>query len=243
MSELSNSKIKLIRSLSLKKYRDSLGLFVVEGEKMVGEAMRSSFKVEDVWREEEIGAEAMSKISTLKTPSPVLAIVRMPDVEKAATIGESGLYLGLDGIRDPGNMGTILRSADWFGFDGVFASPDSVDIYNQKVIQATMGAIFRVRFSYTPIPELCREFRQAHGEAYGTLLDGEDIYRAEIKTGENSPVLLVIGNESRGISPEVRGEVTGRLKIPSWKGNGSESLNAAVAATVTMAEFRRRSRL
>jgi len=242
MKELSNARVKLIRSLSQKKFRDETGLFIVEGEKMVGEALESGFEVEEVWREEEIGTSAMSRISSLSSPSPSLAVVRQPRPDDKPMIGRAGLYLALDSIRDPGNMGTILRSADWFGFDGVVASRDSVDVYNPKVVQATMGAIFRIRFAYDDIPSVCRRAKEAGGQAYGTFLDGEDIYSAPTATGEDFPVVLVVGNESRGISADVSAEVTGRLCIPCWRGNGSESLNAAVAATVVMAEFRRRAR-
>ena len=162
MQKLSSNEIKRLRSLSQKKFRDELGLFIVEGEKMVAEAMASEFKVENVYRREEIGEETMSRISQLSSPSPVLAVVRRPDglhlrdIEdiRQALCGTGGLYLALDSIRDPGNRGTILRIADWFGIDAVFASPDTVDVFNPKVVQSTMGAIFRVRFHYADIPAL-----------------------------------------------------------------------------------------
>lgn len=243
---LSSSEIKLIRSLKEKKFRDSEGLFTVEGEKMVGEALKSSFHVEKVFRKEDIGEEAMKKISSLSTPSPVLAIVRKPaGVESAKAsdiIGEKGLYLALDSIRDPGNLGTILRIADWFGVDAVAASPDTVDVFNPKVVQATMGAIFRVPFRYTSIPGLCREAISRGGKAYGTFLDGEDIYTKDLETGSDSPVVIVIGNESNGISPETEKEVSDRLFIPPYPADdpGSESLNAAVATALVTSEFRRR---
>ena len=139
MTTLTHSDIKRIKSLAQKKFRDETGLFVVEGEKMVEEALRSSFVVEEVYRIEDIGADIMARITQFSTPSPVLALVRRPsgirletpeDVERA--IGSKGLYLALDGIRDPGNLGTILRVADWFGLDGVLASDDTVELLNES---------------------------------------------------------------------------------------------------------------
>lgn len=231
---ISNSEIKQIRSLREKKYRDELGLFVVEGEKMVGEAAASGFEVVRVYREEEIGSEAMSRISSLSTPSPVLAVVVKPRPQELVI--ENDLYLALDSVRDPGNMGTIIRIADWFGINTVLASPDSVEIFNPKVIQASMGSIFRVRFVYTDIPVACRRFKESGMPVYGTFLDGKDIYSQELGTAG----LIVMGNESNGISRATAAEVNSRLYIPSYGKSGAESLNVAVATAVTLAEFRRR---
>ena len=248
---LSAARVKLIRSLDLKKFRDATGLFVVEGEKMVQEAEASSFRVADIYRTAQIGEAAMRRISHLSSPSPALALVHKPDAvaldgdRLAGALGAAGLYLALDGIKDPGNLGTMLRIADWFGLDGVFASPDTVDFFNPKVVQATMGAIFRVRFNTCDIPALCRAARCAGGHAYGTFLDGEDLYRLPaLSTGDAAPVVLVVGNESRGIGEAVSAQVDARLFIPPFPAgrSGSESLNAAVAASLAIAEFRRRSR-
>lgn len=246
---ISANEIKRVRSLSDKKFRDRYGLFCVEGEKMVDEALRSGFDVETVYRKDEIGEEQMSRISSLSSPSPVLAVVRKPqdinlssEVALSSALGQSGLYLALDSIRDPGNLGTILRVADWFGIDAVFAAPDTVDVFNPKVVQATMGAIFRVKFHYAEIPALCRAAVSAGGNVYGTFLDGSDMYEKQLNTGKDSPSVIVIGNESNGISDEVAGLVSDRLYIPPYPKNdtGSESLNAAVATAITVAEFRRR---
>ena len=246
---ISANEIKRVRSLSDKKFRDRYGLFCVEGEKMVDEALRSGFDVETVYRKDEIGEEQMSRISSLSSPSPVLAVVRKPqdinlssDSALSSALGRSGLYLALDTIRDPGNLGTILRVADWFGIDAVFAAPDTVDVFNPKVVQATMGAIFRVKFHYAEIPALCRAAVSAGGNVYGTFLDGSDMYEKQLNTGKDSPSVIVIGNESNGISDEVAGLVSDRLYIPPYPKNdtGSESLNAAVATAITVAEFRRR---
>ncbi len=246
---ISANEIKRVRSLSDKKFRDRYGLFCVEGEKMVDEALRSGFDVETVYRKDEIGEEQMSRISSLSSPSPTLAVVRKPqdinlssDAALSSALGRSGLYLALDTIRDPGNLGTILRVADWFGIDAVFAAPDTVDVFNPKVVQATMGAIFRVKFHYAEIPALCRAAVSAGGNVYGTFLDGSDMYEKQLNPGKDSPSVIVIGNESNGISNEVACLVSDRLYIPPYPKNdtGSESLNAAVATAITVAEFRRR---
>lgn len=246
---ISANEIKRVRSLSDKKFRDRYGLFCVEGEKMVDEALRSGFDVETVYRKDEIGEEQMGRISSLSSPSPVLAVVSKPqdinlssDAALSDALGQSGLYLALDSIRDPGNLGTILRVADWFGIDAVFAAPDTVDVFNPKVVQATMGAIFRVKFHYAEISALCRAAVSAGGNVYGTFLDGSDMYEKQLNPGKDSPSVIVIGNESNGISNEVAGLVSDRLYIPPYPKNdtGSESLNAAVATAITVAEFRRR---
>ncbi len=237
---ISNNEIKFVKSLSQKKFRDENGLFVVEGEKLVSEALASSFEVQKVYRLSEVGAGTMSRLSAMSSPSPALAVVRArPTV---MDFPGKGLYLALDGIRDPGNLGTILRIADWFGLDGIFASEDTVELYNPKVIQASMGAVFRVRFSNCSLPEFCRDVRKCGGHVYGTFLDGRDIYSRELDCGQDSPSVIVIGNEANGISDPVGAEVTERLYIPSYPRNerGSESLNAAIATAVTVAEFRRR---
>ena len=245
MSGISNNEIKRLRSLSVKKYRDQYGLFTVEGEKMVSEALSSSFKVENVYKISDIGQETMSKISSLASPSPVLAVVRKPGNMFFDTKSEKlscGLYLALDSMRDPGNLGTVLRIADWFGIDAVFASPDTVDIFNPKTVQATMGAIFRVRFQYADIPSLAASVCASGGKVYGTFLDGKNIYGRELETGSRAASVIVIGNESEGISKEVADNVSDRLYIPPYPAGdpGSESLNAAIATAVTVAEFRRR---
>ena len=155
---------------------------------------------------------------------------------------EKGLFLALDGIRDPGNLGTILRVADWFGIEAIFCSEDTVDCFNPKVVQATMGAIFRVRIHYTDIPALCKGVTARSGKVYGTFLDGENFYARELSNGPDSPSLIVIGNEANGITEKTAACVTDRLYIPPFPADdaGSESLNAAVATAITVAEFRRR---
>ena len=250
MAGISNNDIKRVKSLQQKKFRDETGLFTVEGEKMVDEAVASYFQVECVYRREDIGEEAMKRISALSSPSPVLAVVRKPsdayvdDVRSLTSmLSKGGLYLALDTIRDPGNLGTILRIADWFGIDAVFATKDTVDVFNPKVVQATMGAIFRVKMHYVDLPALSDMILTAGGKIFGTFLDGLNIYSRPLDNGDDAPVLIVIGNESEGISATMAKLVTDRLYIPPYPADdpGSESLNAAVATALTVAEFRRRT--
>ena len=249
---LSKNEIKRIRSLSQKKFRDETGLFVCEGEKLVAEAVASGFRVESVYYRDEIGEEAMSRISGLSTPSPVLAVVGMPAGRGAVTpekaleiirkqdrsMSVPPLFLGLDGIHDPGNAGTIIRIADWFGINAVFASSGTVDIYNPKVVQATMGAVFRVKFHYTGLETLCSLLQQEGIPVFGTFLDGENIYGADLAA--DGPAMVVMGSESDGISRETARHTDRKLFIPSFGDSGSESLNVAVAAAISCSEFRRR---
>ena len=239
---ITQAEIKQIRSLREKKFRDAYGLFVVEGEKMVQEALLSDFEVVRVWRRDEIGEAAMARISQLSTPSPVLAVVARP--EPAGIALPRSLGLGLDGIRDPGNMGTILRIADWFGVETVFASDDCVDLFNPKVIQASMGSVFRVRVVTADLVDIARRFREAGMRVYGTFLDGKNLYQESLVPEG----LVLMGNEANGIRPEVAAEADARLLIPSFgrsaretgAGTGAESLNVAAATAITLSEFRRR---
>ena len=249
MASISNNEIKRVKSLSQKKFRDELGLFVVEGEKMVEEAKKSGYHIESVYYSQEIGADVMSRISALSSPSPALAVIRKPsdiyldDLSVLdETLSSGGLYLALDTIRDPGNLGTILRIADWFGIDAVFAAKDTVDVFNPKVVQATMGAVFRVKMHYVDLPELSELVLAKDGRIFGTFLDGGNMYGQTLDNGKESPSVIVIGNESNGISDRMAELVTDRLYIPPYPSGqpGSESLNAAVATAVTVAEFRRR---
>ena len=250
MSGISNNQIKFVKSLHQKKSRDEHGLFLVEGEKMVDEAISSPFKVEAVYRRAEIGEDAMARISALANPSPVLAVVRKPEdsyisdaSELTPLLEEGGLFLALDTIRDPGNLGTILRIADWFGIKAVFAAPDTVELFNPKVVQSTMGAIFRVKMHYVDLPSLSKMVLSMGGKVYGTFLDGQNLYHKELDNGDSAPSVIVIGNESNGISSEMAKLVSDRLYIPPFPPDdpGSESLNAAIATSITVAEFRRRN--
>lgn len=243
---ITKNEIKTIKSLYSKKFRDETGNFIVEGEKLVSEAVNSNFVIEKIYRKDEIGDEQMARISHLTTPSPVLAIVRKPKPQNEEDIikiiGNKGLFLLLDTIRDPGNLGTIIRIADWFGIKAIFVSEDTVDRFNPKTVQATMGAIFRVDFHYCDLKFIANAIITAGGKVYGTFLDGENLYTKPLATGKDCPVAIVIGNEANGISTEIASIVNERLLIPTFATGtaGSESLNAAVAAGITIAEFRRR---
>ncbi len=248
MAALSANKIKFIRSLHQKKYRDENNLFIAEGEKIVEEALRSGYNVKEVFYEKEIGKEAMSRISNLSSPSPVLAIIEKPNftpdsilgsIHDADSSGRKPLYLALDGVKDPGNLGTIIRIADWFGVDAVFASHGSVEVYNPKVVQATMGAIFRKQVIYTDIAEVCQKFLAAGLPVYGTFLDGKNLY--ENLPADKKQGLIVMGSESFGISPQLEALISNKLLIPPYPANAatSESLNVAIATAIICAEFRR----
>ena len=245
MAGISNNQIKFVKSLQQKKVRDEQGLFIVEGEKMVEEAVSSPFKVEYVYRRDEIGDEAMGRITALANPSPVLAVVRKPKdsyikdaSELAPLLQKGGLFLALDTIRDPGNLGTILRIADWFGIKAVFAAPDTVDVFNPKVVQSTMGAIFRVKMHYVDLPSLAKIVLASGGKLYGTFLDGENIYGHPLTPNG----IIVMGNEGKGISHDIASIVSDRILIPNYPQDRptTESLNVAVATAITCAEFRRR---
>ena len=248
MASLSSNQIKFIRSLSQKKYRQESGLFVVEGEKLVQEALDSKFNVKAVYRIDEIGPECMKRISNLATPSPVLAIVEQCNEKfsfnkkkllESLRQSNTQLFLALDGVKDPGNLGTIIRLADWFGIDAIFASEESVEMYNPKVVQSTMGAIFRKPVIYTNLSEVVDTFTEAGLPVYGTFLDGENIYNCNTSKMKNG--LIVMGSESFGISEELEQKITSKLLIPPYPANAqtSESLNVAIATAIICAEFRR----
>ncbi len=202
---------------------------------MVAEALASGLEVVEVYKKEDIGEKAMERISCLTSPSPVLAVIRIPKPVKPAA---GGLCLALDGVRDPGNMGTILRMADWFGIDTVYVSTDSVEAFNPKVIQASMGTILRRQPVTADIPQLCKEFKAKGLQVFGTFLGGENIYTADLP----AEGLVVMGNEAHGISPETAAQVSVKLTIPSFaEGPTAESLNVAVATALTVSEFKRRS--
>ncbi len=238
---ISKAEIKRIHALRAKKQRDESGLFVVEGEKLVAEALASGFEIDNVYRIEDIGREAMERITMLSSPSPALAVVRIPGAPSLADIdalvASRPLCLALDSVRDPGNLGTIVRIADWFGIDAIFASEDTVELYNPKTVQATMGAIFRRKVIYCDLPEVARKFTAAGMPVFGTFLDGNDIYGEDL----SQEGLIVMGSESNGIGPEMAQLVSRRLFIPPYPRGaaGSESLNVAIATAVTCALFRR----
>lgn len=242
MSGLSKNKIKWIRSLQLKKNRDDLGLFLVEGEKMVAEALRDFPEmVEEVYsttdftfpkfnkKVELITEIELSQISALKTPNKSLAILKK--VNNKESVKSKGLILALDGVQDPGNMGTILRTADWFGIDTVVCSEDTADIYNPKVIQASMGSMLRMNVIYTSLENY---LATCELPIFGALLEGENVYgRSLEKIG-----VLVMGNEGKGIRPNIKTYINTPIHIPGF--GKAESLNVAVATGILLSEFKRR---
>ncbi len=240
---LTRADIQLVKSLADRRARREYGLFVAEGRKMVEEMAASGLRIARVFCTgelpgmacEHVSPREMERLSHLKTPAQVVALVETPRYEFDRAAFGRELCLALDGVQDPGNLGTIIRLADWFGIRDVACSEDSADCFNPKVVQATMGAITRVRVHYTNLGEL---LAQAGAPVYGTFLDGEDIYRADLTPGG----VLVMGSEGRGVSPEVARTVTRRLFIPPYPAGvpASESLNVAVAAAVACSEFRRR---
>ena len=247
MTSLSAAKIKFIRSLSQKKFRDANNLFIAEGEKIVAEALASGYNVKEVYYENEIGRECMERITCLSSPSPVLAVIEKPKFTPDSILndlssnlsGKKTLFLALDGVKDPGNLGTIIRIADWFGVDAIFASPGTVEVYNPKVVQATMGAIFRKQVIYTDLQEVCMKFIDAGLPVYGTFLDGQNLY--ENLPSDKKQGLIVMGSESFGISPQLEALINNKLLIPPYPADSvtSESLNVAIATAIICAEFRR----
>lgn len=245
---VSNNTIKWVRSLALKKNRDKERCFVAEGTKCVLDTI-GSFAVEslfctDEWaRLHDVGkaiivtASQLERMSMLKTPTDVIAVYCMPTYSiDYSAIGET-LSLALDNIQDPGNLGTIIRIADWFGIHDIFCSDGTVDVYNPKVVQATMGAISRVRVHYCDLSELFGNLNK-DVPVYGTFLNGRNIYEEELGVKG----IIVMGNEGKGISAQTEKYVTKRLLIPSYPTGAttSESLNVAMATAIVVSEFRRR---
>ena len=239
---LSKNQIKLIRSLELKKNRKREGLFVAEGPKVVNDLLKAGYKARAIYStKEQITEEELQRNSFLQHPQQVLAVMEIPETatqplsEADAALPTTKLCLALDGVQDPGNVGTILRIADWFGIDTVFCSQDTADVYAPKVVQATMGSLAHVRVFYTDLVAL---LKKADYPVYGTLLDGQDIYSEKLTTNG----IIVMGNEGNGISADVSHYVTDRITIPNFNGSdpGADSLNVGVATAVVCSEFRRR---
>ena len=236
---ISKNQIKFVRQLEQKKYRKKEGLFVAEGPKVVGDLLRAGFKAHTIfatseWESQgqifqEVSDEELRRVSFLQHPQRVLALFFIP-TESVPSV--SSLSLALDDVQDPGNLGTIIRIADWFGIDTIYCSENTADAWSPKVVQATMGSIARVNIIYTDLQEL---ISKAQVPVYGTLLDGQDIYTQELsKEG-----IIVMGNEGNGISAPIRKLINRRLLIPQFH-EGPESLNVAIATAITCSEFRRR---
>jgi RNA methyltransferase, TrmH family len=254
---LSRSRLSILRSLRQKKNRREQQLFVAEGAKLVSELLDSSFEVETVyatvrWLRENsklaataretvaVDMEEMSRISSQVTPQEVMAVAHIPAHKLSLDSLGDKYTLVLDGIRDPGNLGTIIRIADWFGIENIICSPDSAEAWNPKVVQASMGSILRVRVHETNLEHFFQSLKKETAlPVYGTFLEGKSIYQSAFP---KSGGVLVIGNESTGIRPETEQYITEKITIPSWSvssESGPESLNAAVATAIACSEIRR----
>ena len=242
---ISKNQLKYIRQLEQKKYRRREGVFVAEGTKVVGDLLQR-YRPEAVFATADWQAPAgitpqlvtddeLRRISFLQHPQQVLALFPLPVNSKPSTVN-SELSLALDGVQDPGNLGTIIRIADWFGISTIICSEDTVDAWNPKVVQATMGSIARVNIIYLNLPDFL-DTLPADFPVYGTFLDGDNIYTQELTPNG----LIIMGNEGNGISEAVRSKVNRRLLIPDFhQGPTADSLNVAIATAITCSEFRRR---
>ena len=249
---LSKSKIKQIRSLELKKFRNELNAFVAEGNKLVAD-MLHAFECDlliakpswmatqgDIPAKELLEADDddIRKASFLKNPQDVLAVFKRPTWSLDDADPKKQLILALDGIQDPGNLGTIIRLADWFGIEHIIWSQDTADVFSPKTVQATMGALVHVKVHYTDLHDYLKKQAEQQIPLYGTFLDGENMYAKELsETG-----IIIMGNEGNGIRPEIETLVNEKLYIPNYPQDRetSESLNVAIATAVVCAEFRRR---
>lgn len=238
---LSKSQIKLITRLKQKKYRIQDGFFIAEGLKTVNELLNSSLKLHQLFttqsfnnyaeKETLISEAELKKISSLKTPNTVLAIFEIPEPKP---IHDNGLIVALDAVRDPGNLGTIIRLCDWFGIKQLVCSIETVDCYNAKVVQATMGSITRVNLNYISLEAFLENTKLP---VFGAFMDGENVYKSELtKAG-----ILVMGNEANGISKAIEKQITQRIAIPRFGDlQATESLNVATATAILLSEFKRK---
>jgi TrmH family RNA methyltransferase len=239
---ISKNQLKLITSLSQKKYRQKHRLFIAEGTKVVNELLNSSFKIEILFCANDfkmaisedkitrISEVELKKISTLKSPNKVLGIFKIPEEKLLENIG---LILALDAINDPGNLGTIIRLCDWFGISQLICSKDTVDCYNQKVVQASMGSLSRISIHYT---DLDNYLSATNLPTFIADMDGENVYKTVLpKEG-----ILIMGNEANGVSEEVKKQIQRKISIPRFgKTQETESLNVATAAAILLSEFKR----
>ncbi|MCK5824350.1 MAG: RNA methyltransferase [Ichthyobacteriaceae bacterium] len=243
---ISKNQLKLIQGLNQKKSRNKHNLFIAEGVKVVSELLNSNLNLHSVYVLTEFYTKLnninsdkiniiteleLKKISNLKAPNQVLALFNIPKTDDK--ISNDGLILALDDIRDPGNLGTIIRLADWFGVKSVLCSSNTVDVFNPKVIMATMGSISRVSVEYC---DLYQRLKDINKPIYGAFLEGDNIYKTQTTTNS----VIVIGNESNGISEEISELITNKITIPQFgEAQETESLNAAIATSILLSEFRR----
>lgn len=244
---MTKAEIQFVRSLADKRMRDSEGLFIAEGDKLVEEIIASGLNIRNIYTTNKglglrgatlIERSEMERISQLKSANTTLAVVEQPRYKLNERALRDTLILALDGVQNPGNMGTIIRLADWFGVKDVLCSAECADCYNPKVVQATMGAILRVRVHYVDdLASLLNRLNSSGVPIYGTLLDGQNIYTKQLSANG----VIVMGNEGRGLSDACRASVSDRLFIPPYPIDTptSESLNVAMATGIVLAEFRR----
>jgi len=237
---VSKSQIKLITSLQQKKYRDKEGLFIAEGPKVISELKAAGLKIHSIFSTEifegtpknyfYISEAELQKISALKTANTSLAVFEIP---KQKANPSEGLVVALDAIRDPGNLGTIIRLCDWFGVTQLICSLDTADCYNPKVVQATMGSIARVNIQYVTLSDY---IKTSSLPIYGGVLNGENIYTETLP----KQAVVVMGNEANGISEEITALLTHKITIPQFgKEQKTESLNVATATAILLSEFNR----
>jgi TrmH family RNA methyltransferase len=253
---VSKNTIKLIKSLALKKIRIKENLFLVEGDKNVSEVLVSKFKIEKLFatssfiennitlinhakQVSEVSHLDINQASLLKNPQNSIAICVLPETKELPQKLNSDLCIYLDDIQDPGNLGTIIRICDWFGINQLFCSPKTADLFNPKVIQASMGSFCRIEVWHTPFEPIAQLAQKSGTQILGAFLDGENIYRQNLP----KKVLLVMGNEGNGISNEVGNLIEHKIKIPEFSQNtaSAESLNVSVATAVICAEFKRQN--
>ena len=247
---ISKNLIKLIKSLELKKYRKREKLFVAEGPKVVGDLMALMdpqriiatsewYKVKKISEDIVVTEDEIRKVSFLQHPQDVLALFGLPEMEELPVERlRDHLTLALDDVQDPGNLGTIIRLADWFGIEHILCNLGTADAYSPKVVQATMGSIARVKLHYTNLAEYLKQLQNTV-PVYGTFLDGNNLYAEKLSPSG----IIIMGNEGNGISEQVERYVTKRLLIPSYPAERptAESLNVAIATAITCAEFRRKN--
>ena len=237
---LSKNEQKQIRLLGQKKHRSKLGFFIAEGEKIVQELVQEDFELDTIFSSKEIDfapyrlidQETLNKVSHLKAASSILAIFKIPGIISTEQVSDS-FSLALDSVSDPGNLGTIIRLCDWFGIKNIYCSPDTVDCYNPKAIQSTMGSIARVNCHYVDLKNL---IEQSKVPVYGATLDGSSHY--DLSFGKKG--ILVMGSESHGISAQLLEKINQRVTIPAnLPGKHAESLNVATATAILLAEISR----
>ncbi len=246
-----SKQISFLKSLQQKKHRKAHGLFLVEGPKSVADFLQSGFymiktvfhtpqseskmlKVSGNIKFEAVSVAEMEKISSLNTPQEVIALVEIPAQAEINVKKLNGFTLMLDGVQDPGNLGTIIRTADWFGIRQIICSEDTVDAYNPKVVQATMGSLSRIKVDYADLLFLLPQIKQP---VFGAMLDGKNIYQTDFGTEG----VILLGNEGNGIRPEIKALITEKITIPRF--GEAESLNVAIAAAVFCTEISRKNRV